>query len=65
MGDRQRLLSKGGTESHSGFKGMLLTACGEWTVGAGAEAGSPGRRVTGTRMVMVEVVRRAKILDLL
>ena len=65
MGDRQRLLSKGGTGSHTGFKGMPLAACGEWTVGAGAEAGSPGRRVTGTRMLMVEVVRRAKLLDLL
>ena len=42
MGDQQRLLSRGGTGSDSGFKGRRLAACGEWTVGAGMEAGSPG-----------------------
>ena len=42
MGYQQRLLSRGGAGSDSGFKGVRLAARGEWTVGAGMEAESPG-----------------------
>lgn len=35
------------TESYSGFKGIRWAAQGEWTVGAKAEAGGPGRGVAG------------------
>ena len=44
MRDQQRLLSRGGAGSDSGFKGMRLAACGEWTVGAGMEAGVQGHQ---------------------
>lgn len=44
MRDQQRLLSRGGAGSDSGFKGMRLAASGEWTVGAGMEAGAQGHQ---------------------
>lgn len=44
MLDQQRLLSRGGAGSDSGFKGMRLAACGECTVGAGMEAGAQGHQ---------------------
>ena len=37
--------SRGGAESDLRFKGIRGAARGEWTVGAGAEAGGSGRRV--------------------